>query len=296
MIQTKNIATKQMLRTISMMRVIRKITKKTLFGLTKDRPQVFVLPKRKLQKHHLIEVTEFAHLKTVIFHSNEKSHHHLIYLHGGAYQLKGKQNHYQFIADLKQKCQGTISFIDYPTSEEATVLETVSKTKEAIISLIQQYPTMNFYLAGDSAGGGLALVLYQLLSKENITIKHLFLMSPWVDLTMSNSDIDRLTSKEFMFTKEELQLAAITYAGETALNHVYLSPIYNDCFNVEHITIYAGKRDILYPDILKFVQTNPKIQLFEYPLLPHVFPLFPGKVERNDVIQNIAYQINQSLI
>jgi acetyl esterase/lipase len=296
MIQTKNIATKQMLRTISMMNFIHKITKKTLFGLMKNRPQVFVLPNRKLQKKHTIEVTEFAHLKTVIFHSNDMSKHHIIYLHGGAYQLKGKQNHYQFIADLNQECQGTISFIDYPTSEESTVLETLSKTKEAIIALIQQYPTMNFYLAGDSAGGGLALVLYQLLSKENITIKHLFLMSPWVDVTMSNPEIDRLAEYEFMFTKEELQLSAIAYAGETELNHGYVSPIYDDYYNVEKITIYAGKRDILYPDIMKFVQTNPKIQLFEYPLLPHVFPLFPGKVERNDVIQNIAHQINQSML
>ncbi|MBU1019950.1 MAG: alpha/beta hydrolase [Firmicutes bacterium] len=296
MIEVKQIASKKMLKTISMFMLIRKLSKKTLFWFTSRKPQVFVLPKRKMYRKNQIEVAEFKGLKTVTFKAKSPSNTHIIYLHGGAYRLKGKQNHYEFISDLNQKLRGTISLIDYPTNEESKMANTVSKTKEAIKAIMIQYPKQSFYLVGDSAGGGLALVIYKLLQQEDKQIIKLFLMSPWVDATMSNPLIDQLEEHEFMFTKEELLLEAIQYAGEAELNHLHLSPLYDDGFDLENIIIYAGNRDLLFPDIRKFAEINPKITLYEYALLPHVFPLFPKGVERKEVIQDIVQKIKRNVL
>lgn len=297
MIKTKNIASKKMLSTISMLQKMNKLSHRTLYGFSSHGTQTFSLPKRKLYHINQIEVEEYNNLKTVVFKAQTPSKHHIIYLHGGAYQLKGKQNHYQFLSELNQSLEGTISMIDYPTSAESTAQNTVLKTKEAVQEIMNQNPDASFYLCGDSAGGGLALVLDKLLrqDKDNC-IKALFLMSPWVDLSMINKEIDALLVKEFMFSKEELLQAAHQYAGGIALNDILLSPIYDDCYNIDKITIYAGNQDILFPDIKQFTEQNPKITLYEYLELPHVFPLFPGGIERLDVIDDIVHRIKGSML
>lgn len=293
MIETKDIASKRMKQMISVLYIIRRFTNKTLFRLTSNRKtNVFVMPKRKFKRSNDIKILEFAGLKTAVFTKNNPNNHYVIYLHGGGYLLKGKQNHHQFITDLNQELCGTILMVDYPTSNESTVLNTIEKTKDAIKEIMSTYKNAIFNLCGDSAGGGLALVVYkELLKSKNTQIQQLFLLSPWVDVSMSNPDIMALEKKEFMFTKEELISCANAYAGDHELTNQILSPIYGEGYNINNIVIYAGTRDILYPDILKFATTNKKIILYEFTDLPHVFPLFPSASERLFVISDIVSKI-----
>ena len=80
---------------------------------------------------------------------------------------------------------------------------------------------------GDSAGGGMALALTQKIGKEELTKpSKTILISPWLDVTMENSEIKKVQEKDKMLNAEILKLAGISYAREENDTKNYLvSPI-----------------------------------------------------------------------
>ena len=68
-------------------------------------------------------------------------------------------------------------------------------------------------VAGDSAGGGLAIALAQSLAGEIEQPAALVTFSPWVDLTMSGETVRSLVAADPIFRPEYLEWAARTYLG-----------------------------------------------------------------------------------
>ena len=81
---------------------------------------------------------------------------------------------------------------------------------------------------GDSAGGGLALAVLQILRDEKIIPfpKKTVLMSPWVDLTMSNPKIGEAAERDPLLTMDCLYHAAERYIGNGDAKNAVLSPIF----------------------------------------------------------------------
>lgn len=175
---------------------------------------------------------------------------HVICLHGGAYVTEANPGHLSIVKRFVRDFGLHVTFIDYPLSPEYTVETTHSVVLKAYKELVTTYPDHEFCLFGDSAGGGLALALLQVLRNEGI--KHLpirtALVSPWVDLTMSNPDMAALQRRDFILSIDGLSYAAKAYAGELALTDFRLSPTYGNLENLGEILVITSTNEILYPD------------------------------------------------
>src|SRR5690606_13495999 len=84
-------------------------------------------------------------------------------------------------------------------------------------------------LAGDSAGGGLALALAMTLRDADEPLPAaLVLLSPWTDLTISGETVDTLAEHEVMLTRPGLEFMAARYAGSLDRRDCRVSPLFGE--------------------------------------------------------------------
>ena len=85
---------------------------------------------------------------------------------------------------------------------------------QAFTRLVEDHPNDEFYFLGDSAGGGFCLSFAQTL--RNIHFKKrpkkLVLLSPWVDISMSNPEIRELEKKDLLLDPKHL-LTCLKFRG-----------------------------------------------------------------------------------
>src|SRR5690606_3466899 len=108
---------------------------------------------------------------------------------------------------------------------------------------------------GNSAGGGLALGFAQKLRNENRTQpqpSQLILISPWLDITLSNPDIRMVDKKDKLLSIKGLRMAAKAYASSVDGNDFRVSPIYGDFSGLGKISLFIGTNDLFVADARKF--------------------------------------------
>ena len=106
-------------------------------------------------------------------------------------------------------------------------------------------------LAGDSAGGNMALCMTQrLISEGKPAPRELLLFSPWTDMTgtsesyETNKDIDPVLNKEFVMN------SAKAYIGDKDPADPAFSPLFGSFENFPPVFIMAGRNGILLDDIM----------------------------------------------
>lgn len=187
-----------------------------------------------------------------IFKNNSKNKH-IIFLHGGAYVMKAVKGHKTIIETMAKKYNLKVTFIDYPLAPE----NDIQKAHEILIKTYKKitlkYKDDDFFLFGDSSGGGLALSFLQQLKNINDFPfpKKTVLMSPWVDVSMSNSKIKDFEEKDPLLPLNGLIATGKQFAGSLDTQNPLISPIYGNMDNLKEIFLIFGTNEILYPDCLK---------------------------------------------
>ena len=151
-----------------------------------------------------------------------------------------------------------------------------------IVPLYREYagrhPEKKLILMGDSSGGGLALALAEHFRAEGIRMPdELILLSPWVDVTMENPEMAAYAGKDPWLTVPWLKVCGRHWAGTFDVQDYRVSPLYGDVRGMSNVTVFAGTREILYPDILKFFNSldHQGNRLIVGQDMNHVFPILP---------------------
>ncbi len=106
---------------------------------------------------------------------------------------------------------------------------------------------------GDSAGGGLALALAQKLKKDGMTQpQQIILLSPWLDVTMTNPEFKDREAGDPMLDIEGSQMAGKAYAGRLNTKNYLVSPMYGDLTGLAKISLFTSGKDMLIADVRKF--------------------------------------------
>lgn len=142
--------------------------------------------------------------------------------------------------------------------------------------LIETVGNENLVLMGDSAGGGLSLGLAEKMNNEGVSQpSQIILISPWLDVSMSNPEIIKTDKNDPFLGIEGLATAGKSYAGSSDLSNYLVSPINGNIDGLAKITIFTGTYDILYPDAKKFNKLAKEkgitINYIEYPKMIHVW-------------------------
>ncbi|MDY0278509.1 MAG: YqiA/YcfP family alpha/beta fold hydrolase, partial [Acholeplasma sp.] len=238
---------------ISLLTLISRISRKKLWSLVENKKTKFVLPLKK----HKANVFDIEGIKVIKFSTNAVDNSKfVVYFHGGGFVMSGNRRHYSFLMKFNKMTNFNCYYIDYPLAPKHKAIEVISSVESVVNKIFDLERNKELILVGDSAGGNLALVIGNRFS----IAKDILILSPWLDLTMTNKKIEPMEKKEIMFSKNNLLEAAKKYQGNLELDNILISPIYND-FSNKRIGIFAGTDDLLFPDVLKFTEGKDNIEL-----------------------------------
>ncbi len=185
----------------------------------------------------------------------------ILYLHGGSYMAQTSQKHWEFLKQLVIDTGATIILPDYPLTPKYNYKDVFQMMIPLYKEMIDQVDSKNFILMGDSAGGGMGLALEERIGEDNLPMPaKTILISPWLDVRLTNPQIEEVQENDKELNKEALKLAGIAYSGgEEGRNSYLVNPIEGDLSKLQNITILTGTYDILNPDVKVLKEKADKI-------------------------------------
>ena len=107
-------------------------------------------------------------------------------------------------------------------------------------------------LAGDSAGGNLALVLTQALKEAGRRLPgKLVLCSPWTDMSCSGDSYEAHKEDDPVLTRAYLEAVRQAYAPQGGWDQPELSPLFQDVSGFPPVLVQYGGHEILADDAIR---------------------------------------------
>jgi acetyl esterase/lipase len=251
------------------------------------------IPSDMAKTYNIEEIEHFGRKTWIISPKSVDPDRMILYFHGGAYFSNISGLHWAFIRQLLLHTQSQVIIPDYPLAPESTCEEVYQFAKTLYLELLTKYPSKQITIMGDSAGGGLALGLCQHLMVSHHKIPdQIILLSPWLDVTMSNPDIPLTDKYDKILSTEGLKIAGQQYAGNIHPKDFRVSPIYGELSGLCPISVFIGTHDVLLADARKLKQlleaAGVENHYFEYPGMFHDWMLVTQMKESGQVIQQIS--------
>ena len=199
----------------------------------------------------------------------------VLYLHGGAYCVGSPATHRSITTHLARFASAQVFAADYRLAPEhpfpAAVDDAVAAYRGVLAAGIAPG---QLALAGDSAGGGLALAtalrLRELGEPGPVA---LVLFSPWVDL--GRPDRGPPPRGEVMVSLPWVEQCARLYLAGRDAGDGLASPINGDLRGLPPVLVQVGRDEILLQDSRRLhaalVAANVQVTLQEFPRRWHVF-------------------------
>ena len=226
----------------------------------------------------------------------------ILYLHGGAYALGSIKTHRIMAASLADTTSMQVLLIEYGLAPEAPFPTGLEDVVSTYLWLLESgIAPSELLIAGDSAGGGLALAaLLRLRDKSHPLPAGAVLLSPWTDLALSGESAQSKTHLDFILKREHLAGIAGLYAGDTDLRDPLLSPIFADLTGLPPLLIQVGTDEILLDDSVRLAnlaeEAGVQVQLEIYEEMFHVFHMFPFFAETRNAFQSISVFSRKQLL
>lgn len=168
-------------------------------------------------------------------------------------------------------------------------------------ALLAAHSPRRIILAGDSAGGGLALALLLAARQEALPLPAgVVLFSPWTDLAITGASIKTNARRESLLVGARIQEAAELYLNGAEAKTPLASPLYGDLSGLPPVFIQASDREILLDDSVRVAEkikaAQGNVQLQIWPNLPHVWQLAQSFLpEARNALRQAADFANQTL-
>lgn len=224
----------------------------------------------------------------------ERSHmkkYVILYCHGGGYT----SGSFRYARSITNKLASSTSMdvlsFDYrlaPENPYPAALEDAMNVWDHL--MYHGYGARDIIIAGDSAGGNLALALTLKLKEQGRLLpRGLVLFSPWTDLTMSGKSHKEKAELDPILSAEYLQRCRESYAPEMELKNPLISPVFGDFTGFPPTYIQVGTNEILLSDSTKLQRQLQKyhvpVKMEYYPGMWHVFQMSPLKTAYNAMDQ-----------
>lgn len=204
----------------------------------------------------------------------------ILYLHGGGYYFCSPKSHRALVFGLATRVGAPTFSLDYRLAPEHRFPGALEDAMAAYRHLVASgTPPGSIVIAGDSAGGGLALAtLVALRDAGDPLPAGGLLFSPWTDLAASGATIRSNDGADPMFSGPAIGRAARVYLGDTPATHPYASPVYADLQGLPPLFIQAGSTEVLLDDSRRVADktraAGGTVELQVWPKMPHVWQLF----------------------
>jgi epsilon-lactone hydrolase len=202
----------------------------------------------------------------------------ILWLHGGAYCMGSATGYRHFGAHLARVANARVILPDYRLAPEHPYPDAVDDACAAYLAL-RADGRETVILAGDSAGGGLAMAtLLRLREQGHVLPAGCVLLSPWLDLTLSGSTLVSNADRDPLLSRAMLTGACRTYLNGADSSSELLSPLVADLSGLPPLLIQVGEREVLLDDSRRLAERGAaqgvQVTLQVEPAAPHVFQLF----------------------
>jgi epsilon-lactone hydrolase len=180
----------------------------------------------------------------------------LIYVHGGAYLRPITKYHWSLIEKIVVEGGTTVVVPIYGRIPHHTVDEAYRFLHKVYTKVIEDHggkEKVHVALAGDSAGGGLALGFCQDLIAKGVSPRpsRLLLISPWLDLKLRNPAI--ATIDDPWLHPVGLRHFGAAWDAENKDDY-RVSPLFGSLERLPHIDLWIGTRDIFRADCMQLAE------------------------------------------
>lgn len=175
----------------------------------------------------------------------------ILYLHGGGYTVGSARLYRSLAAHLAQSSGAVVFTLDYRLAPEHPYPAALDDAVAAFTDLVTAHgyrPAM-VAIAGDSAGGGLAVATARRLIDTGLCPGALALLSPWTD--PSDEEFER--HRDFVINKAWGRASAASYRGEADSRDPGYAPMYGRLDGLPPTLVHCSTVEMLHPQILRFV-------------------------------------------
>lgn len=212
----------------------------------------------------------------------------LLYFHGGGYGFCSVRSHRKLVGHLARAGGCRALSVDYRLAPEHPHPAALADALTAYRWVLEQGTEPGqIVVAGDSAGGGIAVALLLKARDEGLPLPGAgVLLSPWVDLAMTG---DSLVSRAPMDVRQD-PTGTRWCAGQFLVGQdpcdPFASPLYGDLTGLPPLYIQAGDWDILVDDSHRLAdkarRARVEVRLEVFPEMLHAFQIWAGNLPEAD--------------
>lgn len=218
----------------------------------------------------------------------------VLYLHGGGF-IAGHAGFYRaMLARLSRLTRLTICAPDYRLAPEHPFPAAVEDAQAAFDALVARgYAPGNIVLAGDSAGGNLALGLMARLCEQDRRPAGVVCLSPVTDLTFSGASITGNARADPVFPPERRGDLARWYLAGADPTDPRASPLFAAFAAPPPVFLQFAGTEILSDDsrrmAAQLARAGGRVEVDEWPHAIHVWQVFDGLIpESRQALRRVA--------
>ncbi|TSE01885.1 alpha/beta hydrolase [Skermania sp. ID1734] len=221
----------------------------------------------------------------------------VLYLHGGGYTVGSFRTHRSVAAYLSRAAGAPVYLLDYRLAPEHPYPAAVDDAVAAFDELISVhgYPPGQIAIAGDSAGGGLAVATTRRLVDAGTVPAALAVMAPWVD--PNDTEVGQY---DLVLNTYWSKACALAYLGAGDPNDPGYAPLLGPLEGLPPTLIHVASDELLRDQAValadKLHAAGVDARLVEQPRLWHVAHLQAALVrEAREAVDDLGTFIKQRL-
>ncbi len=211
----------------------------------------------------------------------------ILYFHGGGYLVGAPETHRGLAARLALEAGCTVCLPAYrlvPAHPFPAAWDDADAAWDALIA--SGVAPRDVVLAGESAGGGLALSLLARLCAQGTPPAGVVVFSPWTDLTGQSASLVSNAARDPLLPAEGFAtLVGHVLAGHRA-DDPRASPLFADFPGCPPMLFQVGEREILRDDTVtlatRLKAQGAAVTVELWPEVPHAWQLMVGRLPEAD--------------
>ena len=231
----------------------------------------------------------------------------VLYIHGGAFTMGSSRSHRRLTAKFAEITGGAVLAIDYRRMPEHRRMAGIEDCRAAYRWLLDhgpqgREPAVKMWVAGDSAGGNLALSLIAWVRDAGLRAPDAAVaLSPATDSTLSSPSLRSNIASDPMIGPLFGGLARFPHAlllwlgwYQTRINprDPVVSPVYGDLSRLPPVLVQASEAEMLRDDARRYVNraaaAGSPVRLQTWDHMVHVWQIFhPELAEGREALEEV---------